>query len=174
MGVSAQNQDGIVLSQEFSRYAARFNSEWDVTPWLSIGENFQVTYRSAVGVFGGAGGVEVADDESEVLSAFRMPTIIPVYDEFGSFASTRAAGFNNPRNPVRRLKLNNGDDKNYNIGGFGNIYLLLKPIEGLTLRTSLGGSYNNYHYVDYNFRYLGDSEPEASNFFSEGSGYGFA
>ncbi|MDC6389808.1 TonB-dependent receptor [Maribacter sp. PR1] len=174
MGVSAQNQDGIVLSQKFSRYAARFNSEWDVTPWMSIGENFQATYRSAVGIAGGAGGVEAADDETEVLSAFRMPTILPVYDDFGSFASTKAAGFNNPRNPVRRLKLNNGDDKSYNIGGFGNIYMLLKPFEGLTLRSSLGGTYNNYHYVDYNFRYLGDSEPEASNFFGEGSGYSFA
>ncbi|APQ18477.1 SusC/RagA family TonB-linked outer membrane protein [Maribacter hydrothermalis] len=174
MGVSAQNQDGIVLGQEFSRYAARFNSEWDVTPWLSIGENFQVTYRSAVGIAGGAGGVESADDESEVLSAFRMPTIIPVYDEFGSFASTKAAGFNNPRNPVRRLKLNNGDDKTYSIGGFGNMYALIKPFEGLTLRSSLGGSYSNYHYVDYNYKYLGDSEPEASNSFGEGSGYGFS
>ena len=174
MGVSAQNQDGIVLGQEFSRYAARFNSEWDVTPWLSIGENFQVTYRSAIGIAGGNGGVESADDESEVLSAFRMPTIIPVYDDFGSFASTKAAGYNNPRNPVRRLKLNNGDDKSYNIGGFGNMYALVKPLEGLTLRSSLGGSYGNYHYVDYNYEYLGDSEPDASNSFSEGSGYAFS
>ena len=174
MGISAQNQDGIVLGQEFSRYAARFNSEFDVTPWLSFGENFQVTYRSAVGIAGGNGGVEAADDESEVLSAFRMPTIIPVRDDFGSYASTKAAGFNNPRNPVRRLKLNNGDDKSYNIGGFGNMYALVKPFEGMTLRSSLGGSYGNYHYVDYNYKYLGDSEPEASNSFSEGSGYSFS
>ncbi|MFH6604990.1 SusC/RagA family TonB-linked outer membrane protein [Maribacter algicola] len=174
MGISAQNQDGIVLSQEFARYTARFNSEWDITPWLSVGENFQVTYRSTRGIFGGNGGVEVADDESEVLSAYRMPTILPVYDEFGSYASTRAAGFNNPRNPVRRLVLNNGDDKSYSIGGFGNVYLLVKPWDALTLRSSIGGSYGNYHFVNYNYRYLGDSEPEASNSFSEGSGYGFS
>ena len=60
------------------------------------------------------GGIGVADDESEVLAAYRMPTIIPVYDEFGSFASTKAAGFNNPRNPVRRLTRNNGSDTNFN------------------------------------------------------------
>jgi TonB-linked SusC/RagA family outer membrane protein len=173
MGISAQNQDGIVLEQKFARYSARFNSEWDVTKWLTIGENFQATYRSTRGIAGGAGGVEVADDESEVLSAYRMPTILPVYDEFGSYASTRAAGFNNPRNPVRRLVRNNGNDKSYSIGGFGNLYVLLKPVDGLTLRSSLGGGYSNYHYVDYNYRYLGDSEPEASNSFSEGSGYYF-
>ncbi|MEO9891308.1 TonB-dependent receptor [Aurantibacter sp.] len=173
LGLSSQQQSGIVLEQEFKRYTARFNSEWDVTPWLSIGENFQTTYRSAVGIFGGSGGVDVADDESEVLSAYRMPTIIPVYDEFGSYASTKAAGFNNPRNPVRRLERNAGDDKSYSIGGFGNLYANFNIMEGLTVRTSIGGTYNNYHYVDYNYKYLGDSETEANNSFGEGGGYGF-
>ncbi|MBT8184586.1 MAG: SusC/RagA family TonB-linked outer membrane protein, partial [Eudoraea sp.] len=173
-GFSGQEQDGIVISQSFTRYSARFNSEWDVAPWLALGQNFQVTYRSVLGLAGGDGGLGVADDESEVLSAYRMPTIIPVFDEFGSYASTRAAGFNNPRNPVRRLERNQGDDQSYSIGGFGNIYLLLKPVDGLTIRSSLGGSYDNFHFVNYNFRYLGDSEPEASNSFSEGSGYSFA
>ena len=171
MGISAQNQDGILLENEFARYTARFNSEWDITPWLSIGENFQVTYGSTKGGFGGAGGISGADDESVILSAYRMPTIIPVRDEFGSYASTRASGFNNPRNPVRQLELNDGDDQAYNIGGFGNFYLLLKPIDGLTLRSSIGGAYSNFHFVNYGYRYLGDSEPQASNSFGEGSGY---
>ncbi len=173
MGLSAQNQAGILLNNDFSRYTARFNSEWDITPWLSVGENFQVTYRSVIGGFGGAGGIGGADDESVILSAYRMPTIIPVRDEFGSFASTRAGGFNNPRNPVRQLTLNDGSDKSYGIGGFGNLYLLVKPFEGLTLRSSLGGQYGNSHFVNYGFRYLGDSEPQASNNFSEGSNYFF-
>lgn len=173
MGISAQNQSGILLENEFARYTARFNSEWDVAPWLSIGENFQVTYRSALGGFGGQGGVGGADDESVILSAYRMPTIIPVKDEFGSYASTRASGFNNPRNPVRTLELNDGSDQRYAVGGFGNFYLLLKPIDGLTVRTSIGGSYSNSHFVNYGFRYLGDSEPQASDNFSEGSSYFF-
>lgn len=173
MGISAQNMAGILLNNDFARYTARFNSEWDVTPWMSIGQNFQATYRSAVGGFGGDGGISGADDESVILSVLRMPTIIPVRDEFGSYASTRAGGFNNPRNPVRQQVLNQGDDQNYTIGGFGNLYLSLRPIEGLTLRSSLGGGYINGHNVNYNFRYLGDSEPEASNSFSEGSFYSF-
>lgn len=173
MGISAQNQAGILLNNDFSRYTARFNSEWDVTPWLSVGENFQVTYRSVIGGFGGEGGIGGADDESVILSAYRMPTIIPVRDEFGSFASTRAGGFNNPRNPVRQLTLNDQDDQGYNIQGNGNLYLLVKPYEGLTLRSSIGGGYSNGHFVNYGFRYLGDSEPQASNSFSEGSNYNF-
>jgi len=82
LGIAGQSQSGILLSNEFKRYTARFNSEWDITPWLSFGENLQATYRSVVGQQGGSGGLGVADDESEVLSAYRMPTIIPVFDEF--------------------------------------------------------------------------------------------
>ncbi len=171
IGLGMQEQSGILIANEFSRYSFRANSEWDLVPWLSIGQNLQFTYRSVRGQQGGGGGLGVADDESEVLSAYRMPTIIPVFDEFGSYASTRAAGFNNPRNPVRRLERNNGSDKGYNANGFGNFYILLKPIDGLTLRTSIGGQYNNFNFVNYGFRYLGDSEPEASNTFSEGGGY---
>lgn len=174
MGISAQNQAGILLNNDFSRYTARFNSEWDIAPWLSVGENFQVTYRSVVGGFGGAGGIGGADDESVILSAYRMPTIIPVRDEFGSYASTRAAGFNNPRNPVRVQDFDAADDQGYNIGGFGNIYTLIKPFDGLVIKSSLGGNYNNSHFVNYGFRYLGDSEPQASNSFSEGSSYNYS
>ncbi|MFC4097934.1 SusC/RagA family TonB-linked outer membrane protein [Euzebyella saccharophila] len=171
--ISGQTQAGILLNNDFERYTARFNSEWDIAPWLSIGENFQVTYRSVTGGFGGEGGIGGADDESRITDAIRMSQIIPVYDEFGSFASTKAAGFGNPRNPVRVLKNDDGNDQAYGIGGTGNVYVLLKPIDGLTLRSSLGGTYNNSHYVSYSYRYLGDAEPQANNGFSEGSSYFF-
>jgi len=173
LGLSAQTQSGILLSNELARYTLRFNSEWDVTPWLSIGENFQTTYRSVVGQQGAAGGAGIADEESEVLSAYRMPTIIPVFDEFGSYASTRASGFNNPRNPVRRLVRNNGDDVAFQVEFIGNLYANVKLADGLSVRTSIGGQYNNFTTQNYGFRYLGDSEPEASNSFSESWGYGF-
>jgi TonB-linked SusC/RagA family outer membrane protein len=173
LGLAGQSQSGILLANEFKRYTARFNSEWDITPWLSFGENFQATYRSVNGQQGGGGGQGVADDESEVLSAYRMPTIIPVFDDFGSYASTKASGFNNPRNPVRRLVRNNGNDVNYSVEAFGNIYAELKPVDGLTIRSTVGGQYFNFTTQNYGFRYLGDSEPEASNSFSEFWTYGF-
>jgi TonB-linked SusC/RagA family outer membrane protein len=173
VGLGAQHQKGILIANEYSRYTFRINSEWDLLDWLSIGENIQGTYRSVVGQQGGQGGIGIADDESEVLSAYRMPTIIPVYDEFGSFASTKAAGFNNGRNPVRRLTLNNGSDRNFNANGFGNLYIKVTPFKDLTLRSSIGGQYDNFYGVNYGFRYLGDSEPEASNSFSEFGGYVF-
>lgn len=170
-GLSMQDQAGILIANNFKRYTFRANSEFDLTKRLRIGQNLQFTYRSVLGQAGGNNGLGIADSESEVLSAYRMPTVIPVYDELGSFASTKAAGFNNPRNPVRRLLLNNGNDRNFNANATGNFYLEFEPIDNLTLRTNIGGQYNNYAYRDYNYKYLGDSEPEASNTFGEGSGY---
>ncbi len=170
-GMSLQEQEGILLSNDFRRYSFRANSSWELTPWLKVGENIQFTYRSVRGQSGGNGGQGIADDESEVLAAYRMPTIIPVFDEFGSYASTKAAGFNNPRNPVRRLLQDRQDDNGFANTGFGNVYLEIQPIEDLVFRTSLGGQFGNTYSVNYNYRYLGDSEPQASNSFSENASY---
>ncbi len=170
-GLSMQDQEGILIANRFKRYSFRANSEFDLTKRLRVGQNLQFTYRSVLGQAGGNNGLGIADAESEVLSAYRMPTVIPIFDELGSYASTKAAGFNNPRNPVRRLTLNNGNDQNYNANAMGNFYVELDPIDNLTLRTSIGGQYNGFAYRDYNYKYLGDSEPEASNTFGEGSGY---
>ena len=100
VGISGQDQKGILLNNSFKRYALRVNSEFDVLKNLRIGENIQATYRSVLGQGGAAGGQGVAADENDVLQAFRMPSIIPVYDVFGGYAGTAAKGFNNPRNPV--------------------------------------------------------------------------
>ncbi|RKN76908.1 SusC/RagA family TonB-linked outer membrane protein [Ulvibacterium marinum] len=172
-GLSLQDQSSIMLEGEFKRYTARFNSEWDITPWLSFGENFQMTYRSVIGQQGGGDGAGIASQESQILAAYRMPTILPVRDEFGSFASTRAGGFNNPRNPVRIRKQNSGDDVAFAVQTFGNVFAEIRPADGLSIRSSLGGQYINFTGQSYGFRYLGDSEPQASDNFSEGWGYGF-
>jgi TonB-linked SusC/RagA family outer membrane protein len=174
LGLSGQEQQGILIQNDFKRYSARFNSEFDLGKKVRVGENIQMTYRSVRGQAGGNNGLGIAGDESVILSAYRMPTAIPVYDEFGSFASTKAAGFNNPRNPVRQILRNNLNDNNYNASAFGNVYVEYEPIKDLIIKSSIGGQYAGYAYKDYNYKYLGDSEPEASDSFYEGSGYNFA
>jgi len=173
LGLSMQDQDGILINNRFKRYSARANVAFDLTKKLRMGTNLQFTYRSVLGQQGGNGGLNVASDESIVLSAYRMPSVIPVFDELGQYASTKAAGFNNPRNPVRQLTLNNGDDRNFNGNAFGNIFAEFDVMKGLTVRSSIGGQYNNFFSKDYNYIYLGDSEPEASYTFNEGGAYVF-
>ncbi len=173
MSLGIQDQEGILIENRFKRYTLRANTEFNLTNKLRFGQTLQFTYRSVLAQQGDGGGAGIADDESQVLSAYRMPTVIPIRDELGQYASTKAGGFNNPRNPVRSLDLNNKDDRSYNAGGFGNLYLEFDLLKNLLIRTSIGGNYFSSFFKNYNYRYLGDSEPEASNSFSEGSSNGF-
>ncbi|MEP7323920.1 MAG: TonB-dependent receptor [Saprospiraceae bacterium] len=167
MGV--QNQQGILITNEFKRYTLRANTEFNLTKKLRFGNTLQFTYRSVLGQQGGAGGIGITQEESQLNAAYRMPTIIPVYDEFGNYASTKAAGFNNGRNPVRTLTLNNKDDRNFNANALGSLYVEFDLLKGLLIRSSIGGDYQSSFFKDYTYRYLGDSEPEATNSFREGS-----
>lgn len=173
IGLSLQDQQGILLNNSFKRYTFRANTEFDLSKKVRIGENFQATYRSVLGQGGGGGGTGVAADENSILGAFRMPSIIPVYDEFGGYAGTAAKGFNNPRNPVaERDNLLNNRDFNGNL--FGNIYAEYDPIPGLTLRSSIGGQYNNFYGVGYSRVQYENSENNSAFGFNEYGGYSFA
>src|SRR5688572_3205945 len=173
IGLSGQDQKGILLNNSFKRYAVRVNSEFDVLKNLRIGENIQVTYRSVVGQGGEEGGRGVADDENDILQAFRMPSIIPVYDVFGGYAGTAAKGFNNPRNPVanRDGQENNGA---FQTAAFGNVYLEWDPIPGLTLRTSAGGNYGSAFQKNYTRWQYENSENNSAFGFGQSSQYFFA
>ncbi|MEL7163228.1 MAG: TonB-dependent receptor plug domain-containing protein, partial [Bacteroidota bacterium] len=100
VGMGAQLQEGILQHNDFARYSLRINTEFDLGSKIRIGQNLQLTHRVTDGLIGGSGGSGLADDENSILGAFRMHPMIPVFDEFGGYAGTRAQGFNNPRNPV--------------------------------------------------------------------------
>ena len=170
VGLSAQNQSGILKNNSFNRYTFRVNTEFDIVKNLRLGENLQFTYRQVLGQGGGNNGQNVSQDENDILTAFRMPPIIPIYDEFGGYAGTAAKGFNNPRNPVA-ARDGAANDRNFNGNAFGNIYLEYDPIPGLTLRSSLGGQFNSSYYNYYSRLQYENSENNASYSYGEGSGY---
>ncbi len=171
LGLSLQDQAGILTYNNFKRNTIRTNLEFDLTKRLRIGENFQFTHRQVLGQQGGGDGANVPQDENVILSAFRMPTIIPVYDEYGGYAGTAAKGFNNPANPVAArdgVKNNRGNQ----FVGFGNIYAELDLMEGLSVRSSLGGSFSNFYGYSYTRRSYENSENNASFGYAESSGSG--
>ncbi|MBN8578238.1 MAG: TonB-dependent receptor [Cytophagales bacterium] len=172
VGLSGQDQKGILLNQSFKRYAIRANAEFDVKKTFRVGINTQFTYNQTLGLLGDGGGIGSADDENDILSAFRMPTIIPVYNAFGGYAGTAAGGFNNPRNPVAtRDGMKN--DRSFNGSGFGNVYAEWDLIPGLTARTSIGGSYSSYNYRSYGRWQYENSENNSAFSFSQGNGYNY-
>ncbi len=173
VGLGMQEQAGIMIGNQFRRYSLRANSEFDVTNRIRIGQNFQATYRQVLGQQGGTGGRGVSDDENDILQAFRMPSIIPVYDEFGGYAGTASRGFNNPRNPVasREGQLNN---RSFQASAFGNVYGEVDIIDDLTFRTSLGLQYDNNYFWNYSRLQYENSENNSAFGYGEGAGFSFA
>ncbi len=173
LGLSAQDQQGILKNNSFKRYAFRVNTEFDILKNLRFGENIQFTYLQVLGQSGGTAngnGAGVAQDENDILSAFRMPSIIPIYDEFGGYAGTAAKGFSNPRNPVASRD-GQANDRNYQGGGVGNAYLEYDPIPGLTLRSSIGAQYGAGSYRYYSRLQYENSENNSAFGYGEGSNY---
>src|SRR5258706_14819522 len=119
---------------------------------------------------GGSGGQGIAADENDILSAFRMPSIIPVHDVFGGYAGTTAKGFNNPRNPVASRE-GQANDRAFQGSGFGNIYAELDIIPGLTLRTSIGGNYSQFASRNYSCWQYENSKNNSAFAFGQSSGY---
>lgn len=173
LGFGMQEQDGILIHQHFRRYTARINSEFDILKNLRFGENLQFTYRQITLLQGGGGGAGVSDDENNILQAFRMPTIIPVYDEFGGYAGTRAKGFNNPQNPVADMD-RQADNRGFNTAATGNLYLEFEPVSDLVIRTSLGGSYGGSYGWSYFARQYENSENNGAVTYGESAGFGMA
>lgn len=173
VSLGSLNQAGILQNNQFNRYSARVNAEFNILKNLRLGENMQLTYLQNIGQGGGAGGQGVAADENDILQAFRMPSIIPVYDEFGGYAGTASKGFNNPRNPKANLD-GQKDNKNFNGLFNGNIYLELDPIPNLTLRSSLGGAYNNFYGWNYTRLQYENSENNSAFGYGENGGFRLA
>jgi TonB-dependent starch-binding outer membrane protein SusC len=171
VGLSVLDQKGILPSQQAQRYGVRINTEFDIFKNVRIGENLQMTYLSILGRDGGNDGLESSQQENDILAAFRSPTIIPVYDEFGGYAGTTALGFGQGSNPVanqQRRKLNKG----YNALASGNFYIEIDPIKDLTFRSSIGGNFVNFYNYGYGAPIYETLENKGVNWsYNEGGGY---
>ena len=171
VGLSMQDQEGIIKRQKFERYTARVNSEFDLAGGVvRIGENIQATYRGVRQLLGGGGGSGSSDDENLILTASRMSPIIPIFDQFGGYAGTAAPGFNNARNPVATID-GDANDRNFTVAVFGNVYAEVEPIEDLVVRTSFGGRYLNFNSLNYTRRQYENSENNSAFSFGQANGY---
>lgn len=182
LSLGMQQQAGIIQYNNFSRYTFRVNTEFDITKKLRFGENIQLAYVSTTGLQGSTGSTlgngtnnnsSVAADENDILLAFRLAPIIPVYNVFGGYAGTAAAGFNNARNPVAN-RIGAKDNLNYNLIAFGNAYLEYDVIPSLTLRSSLGGTYFSNYSNSYNRSQYENSENNTNYVYNESANVGLA
>lgn len=141
----AFKQEGTYKHTGFERYNIRSNttfSLWDDR--ITIGENMQYSYTRGNG-FGvnvnTAGGYQ--GEASPIGWAYRIQTIIPVYDIMGNFAGTNGNRLGNADNPLSVL-YRSKDNINNSGQFFGSAFANIKLHETLSFRTTYGMRYENY------------------------------
>lgn len=122
---------GILKYTDFENISARINSSYNINKYLTIGENFTVTYSSQV-------------DCAPMENALKMAPIVPVYEyESENFAGP-VGGMSDRQNPLREQYHNRNNKLNY-WRLFGNGFIEIKPIKGLMLRSNFGlDVYNSF------------------------------
>lgn len=122
---------GILKYTDFENISARINSSYNINKYLTIGENFTVTYSSQV-------------DCAPMENALKMAPIVPVYEyESKNFAGP-VGGMSDRQNPLREQYHNRNNKLSY-WRLFGNGFIEIKPAKGLMLRSNFGlDVYNSF------------------------------
>lgn len=144
-------QEGIAGGREVSnyeRYGFRINTEHKLFgDLLTVGENLNLTFRNDTGI------PDQGVYWNGLRSAFSVSPITPLYgpNQFGSkYNDTTGSPWNDKDgNPVGMMMEGRGRNLNRNQNLFGNIYAVLRPLEGLQIRSSLGLDQSSYNSRGY-------------------------
>jgi TonB-linked SusC/RagA family outer membrane protein len=141
LGFGYLEDEGIVLNNKFKRFNVRTNTDYKINSIVNIGINGSFTNSNNKDVNLGAA----------YNNAYRAaPTIASVVD--GRYGNTSV--YQNVGNAV--LDLNNNDNKLVQNRIQASGYLEVKPIKGLSLKSSLGTDVVNFNERRYNYKFLND------------------
>lgn len=150
-----QNEDGILLNSYYRRTGIKGGFEANLSKKVKLGVNLNTTY-SKKRIQQPTGG-NTEDVTGVIAQALSMPPILPVYQPNGDYTQIAqhyaGLGLNNQlRNPVANLMENRNDT--WSIRTMSNAYLEVKPIKGLTLRSSINFTTNSAKKDYYQSAYL--------------------
>ena len=130
------NQNGLMNNTFYRRYTARLNSTYNISKVFTVGENLMIAQWNDRGY--GTG-----DDRGIPYTAMRQHPAIPVTDSEGVYTNPMVLSGSDISNPVHEL-YNGRDNSNESWRIFGNAYIDIKPIDGLTLKSNLGIEHTQY------------------------------
>ncbi len=137
-----RKNEGILKYTNFENIAARMNSSYNISPVVSVGENFTLTYTKQV-------------DCQPMENALKMPSSIPVFETDGVTYAGPVGSMADRQNPLRELAFNK--DNALNVWRlFGNAYIDIKPVKGLVLRSNFGLDYDAAFIHSYNYTFHSD------------------
>ena len=119
-----KKNDGVLKYTSFENISARMNSSYNINKILKVGENFTLTWSKQV-------------DSAPMEDALKMAPVVPVYEIDGKTFAGPVGSMSDRQNPLREMYQNKDNHLDY-WRLFGNAYVELNPIKGLTLRSSFG------------------------------------
>lgn len=134
--------DGILKYTNFKNISARLNTSWNLNKIITVGENLTVTYSSQV-------------DCAPMENALKMPPVVPVYEIDGKTFAGPVGSMSDRENPAREQYDNRKNHLDY-WRIFGNGYVEIKPIKGLTLKSNFGIDYKTSFINAMTHTYLSD------------------
>lgn len=141
------DEGGILIDNRFQRFSLRFNSDFDLAPWLKIGESILLSSVME-------NPIDNFNEDYNGAIPYRSLPIMPIYDEDNPYGGWgRAPVYFQGPNPVAS-QMQQHEKRRYNRLD-GNVYLQATPLEGLMLRARIG-----YNYMGF----LGEAFKEAFDY----------
>lgn len=154
------NQDGLMDNTFYRRYSVRVNSDYNISKYVKVGENLMVSRWNNRG-YG------TQDDRGIPYTAMRQHPAIPVYAANGRFANPMTLAASDISNPAQVL-YNGRDNNNESWRIFGNGFVEVYPIKGLTLKSNFGYEHVQFNNKTLNRRLLASDQPSVDRAFGEG------
>jgi TonB-linked SusC/RagA family outer membrane protein len=138
LGLGYLDQDGIVYTSNFKRYAINFKLDQNMNNWLSVGTNVTYNREYTTTISDGTS----AQHGGTVLAALTVPPIVPIKNAQGIYQ----ANFDGTNNPVGNIYDNINNMATNNL--LGNVHLEIKLPAGLKFRSQAGVvlEESNYNY----------------------------
>ncbi len=147
-----KNNNGILKFTDFESFSGRINTTFKVNKMVTVGENATITYSNQV-------------DCQPLENALKMAPTLPIYEEDNKTFSGPVGGMSDRQNPLREL-YHNRDNRLKMWRIFGNAFVNVTPLKGLTLRSNFGLDYWSefIHSVGYTWHsdVVNNSTPSAN------------
>ena len=142
------NQQGVVLNNAYKRYSLRMNSSYDISNKVTVGFNVAPSY-----VFDNTPRTDGDRGTGILFNALHTWPVMPIRDANGeltkvnTFPGSTGNIFQYP-NWVRAAQELVNETRNTNL--LSNAYIQYRPINGLTLRSSINVEYQNTKFFFFN------------------------
>lgn len=163
--IGYSTREGTIKNSFFDRYTIRMNAVYSPTKYFTIGSSLNGSITKSGGDRGSQG------DGSAFGLTYTIQPWVPVYNVGGDYAGSQAT--EGGRTIHALMSVNNAKgDWNRNFRGQASVYMEIKPIEGMVLKSQFAAMLNDGWGLTFTERNIfANKEGSANNTLSENATY---